>query len=161
MRYTHLNRWKLLWPLRRYCGRIFDRNPGIREIFACEIWNPGFWSPESGNPTDDWNSESKFYWQILESSRISIFNNDFKVPSTCTFRNIHSVFKNFNSGQRIQKVADSPWPETCGRKPNPHRKSCEFNSEPKCYLECLNVHHHLEFCGVFSCLSVNNKGFHS
>ena len=42
----------------------------IREIFACEIWNPGFWNPESGialtigiqNP-----SSTDKYWNPVES----------------------------------------------------------------------------------------------
>ena len=40
---------------------------GIREIFACGIWNPaiGFWNSALGiqNPANDWNPESKFHWQ--------------------------------------------------------------------------------------------------
>ena len=38
-------------------------------------------------------------------------------------------FKNFHSGERIQKVVDSHAnsPDTCGRKANPERKSCGFN----------------------------------
>jgi len=45
---------------------------GIRENFACKIRNPRFWNLEysSRNPefTSDWNPESKFHSQRLESS---------------------------------------------------------------------------------------------
>ena len=37
-----------------------------------------------------------------------------------TLLRIHSVLKTFHSGERIQKVTDSP--DTCGRKPYPEKK---------------------------------------
>ena len=40
----------------------------------------------------------------------------------------HSLFKNFLSGERIQKVTDSDTPDTRGRKPNPQRKNCGFKN---------------------------------
>ena len=44
-----------------------NADSGIREIFACGIWNPaiGFWNSALGiqNPANDWNPESKFHWQ--------------------------------------------------------------------------------------------------
>ena len=46
----------------------------IREIFACGIWNLGFSNAEyisnseEFGTTNDWNPESKCYWQRLESS---------------------------------------------------------------------------------------------
>ena len=42
-----------------------NADSGIREIFACGIWNPaiGFWNSALGiqNPANDWNPESKFH----------------------------------------------------------------------------------------------------
>ena len=58
------------------------QNPGnvyLWEMFnfACGIQNPGLWNPEysSRNPKydfKDWNSESKFHWQRLESSTCNL-----------------------------------------------------------------------------------------
>ena len=46
----------------------------IRDMFACGIRNPRFWNPDhcSRNPTNDWNPESKFHWQRLESSTCNL-----------------------------------------------------------------------------------------
>ena len=43
---------------------------------------------------------------------------------------VYSGFKNIHSGERIQKVLDSPanLPDTCGRKVYPERKSCIFKN---------------------------------
>ena len=44
---------------------------------------------------------------------------------------IHIGFKNIHSGERIQKVPDSPVnsPDTCGRKAYPERKSCGLSCQ--------------------------------
>ena len=57
-------------------------------------------------------------------SKISIFARPHaRFQITCGF-------KNFHSGERFQKVADSHANslDTCGRKANPERKSCEFKN---------------------------------
>ena len=41
---------------------------GIRKNFTCGIRTPGFWNPESHYQLESGYPESKFYWQILESS---------------------------------------------------------------------------------------------
>ena len=40
----------------------------IQEIFACGIQNLGKFASGIRNPTNDWNPETKFHWQRLESS---------------------------------------------------------------------------------------------
>ena len=37
----------------------------FHENFACGMWSPGLWNPESLN---DYNPESKFHWQRIEST---------------------------------------------------------------------------------------------
>ena len=61
------------------------------------------------------------------STRIWIFLN----PDLASTRlGIHIGLKNIHSGERIQKVADSPAnsPDTCGRKAYPIRKSCKIKN---------------------------------
>ena len=67
--------------------RSGNLDSGIRKILPCRIRNPwnfawgiqflgfGIWNTIQGiqNPTNDWNPESKFYWQRLE---FSIWNLD-------------------------------------------------------------------------------------
>ena len=67
--------------------RLGNLDSGIRKILPCRIRNPwnfpwgiqflgfGIWNTIQGiqNPTNDWNPESKFYWQRLE---FSIWNLD-------------------------------------------------------------------------------------
>ena len=55
-----------------------------------------------------------------------------KIPDLASTRfRIHSGLQNIHSGERIQKVPDSPAnsPDTCGRK----EKSCEFKKYPDKY----------------------------
>ena len=110
------------------------------------------------NRTNDWNSESKFYWQILESSRISIFNNDFKVPST--------RFEIFIAYSKISTL-DSGF-----KKLRIHRKCVDGSRIPKekvaNSIRSLNVTLNawmrtaiFNFVTFFSCLSVNDYTLHS
>ena len=52
-------------------GKFSAVESGIWENFACGIQIPGIWNPEDQrirNSTNDWNSESTFHWQRLESA---------------------------------------------------------------------------------------------
>ena len=51
-------------------GEFGFRNPGKFLLIKFEILGFGIRNTAQGirNPTDNWNPESKFYWQILESS---------------------------------------------------------------------------------------------
>ena len=56
-----------------------------------------------------------------------------KFPDLASTRfRIHSGLKNIHSGERIQKVPDSPAnsPDQCGRKANPERKICGLKNIP-------------------------------
>ena len=46
-------------------GKVLCVESEIREKFVCGIWNTG---QRIRNPTSDWNPESKFHWQRVESS---------------------------------------------------------------------------------------------
>ena len=66
-----------------------------------------------------------------ELSSILLRHRITKFPDLASTRfRIHGVFKNFLSGERIQKVVDSyaGFTDTCRRKPYPERKSCGFKS---------------------------------
>ena len=52
-----------------------SRHSGIREIFACEIQNPGIWNPEFSrgicNTAIEWNLESKFHYNTRNPESIA------------------------------------------------------------------------------------------
>ena len=56
---------------------------GIRKRFACGVRNPGLW-----NPYNDWNPESKFYWQEIRNPvpRIPKLESKIVVGSTSAVR---------------------------------------------------------------------------
>ena len=54
-------------PHVRESGKVWlVESAEIREKFACGIWNAAH--KKIRNPTSDWNPESKFHWQRVESS---------------------------------------------------------------------------------------------
>ena len=63
-----------------------------------------------------------------------------RIPPSTRFQ-IVCLLKNFHSGERIQKVADSHAnsPDTCGRKANPERKSCGFKDITMLFIEILRM----------------------
>ena len=128
---------------------------GIREIFGCQMWNLLSWVLESGiqNPTNDWNSESKFYWQILESSRISIFNNDFKVLSTRFQIFIaYSKISTLNSGFKKLRIYRIRVDGSRIRKEKVANSVRSLNVTLNAWMRTAI----LDFVAFFSCLSVNN-----
>ena len=142
---------KSRWPLRRYRGRIFDRLKESGKILLIE----------SGirNPTNGWNSESKFYGQILESSRISISNNDFKFrPHVSRYLYRIQKFPLWTADSKSCGFTRYVWTEAESAKKNLRIQKLYGYvwMGPKFYLQCLNAHRHLEFYGVFSSLPVNN-----
>ena len=109
--------WKISTSTRihPYSDRSCPSTPHVSDTYSDSLWYPGL------------------LWEYCQQSMNTVFtgldlvtSSDKKI-SRFSVWTIHSVFRNFHSGERILsqlrvRMPDSP--DTCGRKPDPERKSC-------------------------------------
>ena len=84
-------------PHARYSKVFHARESGFRNPGKFCLWNLESWALDSGaqgirNPTKDWNPESKFHWQRVESSlkrgRLSSFIGETEAECTLCGRDL-------------------------------------------------------------------------